>query len=259
MPSIGFLRKYQEPNTTVENERVRIDTGVEEGSEISMFYDPMISKLITWGEDRKEAARILNRTFDEYVIQGVTHNIGFGKSILANESFTAGDYSTAFIPTFYPEGFSGDELTVKDNMILALTSYFNHGNTDQTRVVRLADEDFKISKEGQGKYDISVGGSYLNSYVVDSYSFTNNSLIKISIDGEEHLIHFHRRENDGMTSTFGHKGNMIKATIFDERQHELAAHMPEPVVIDSAKVIMSPMPGAIVDIFVKPGDNVVDG
>lgn len=84
LPSIGFLTKYREPVTSNPAKRVRIDTGVEEGSEISMYYDPMISKLITWGKDREESMRILDRAFDEYVIQGVTHNIGFGKSMLAN-------------------------------------------------------------------------------------------------------------------------------------------------------------------------------
>lgn len=73
-----------------------------------MYYDPMIAKLVTWGKDRKEASQILDRAFDEYVIQGVTHNIGFGKSILANDNFASGDYSTAFIDNFYPDGFSGD-------------------------------------------------------------------------------------------------------------------------------------------------------
>jgi len=67
-----------------------------------MYYDPMISKLITWGKDRKAAMDLLDKAFDEYVIQGVTHNIGFGKSIIHNEAFKAGDYSTAFIPKYYP-------------------------------------------------------------------------------------------------------------------------------------------------------------
>lgn len=103
LPSIGFLQKYKEPETySNSNSRVRIDTGVEEGSEISMYYDPMISKLITWGKDRESSMRILDNAFDDYVIQGVTHNIGFGKSILANKHYWEGDYSTAFIPTFYP-------------------------------------------------------------------------------------------------------------------------------------------------------------
>lgn len=114
LPSIGFLKKYQEPVIGKPNSKVRIDTGVEEGSEISMYYDPMISKLITWGKDREHSMRILDRAFDEYVIQGVTHNLGFGKSILANNAFWTGEYSTSFIPDFYPEGFTGDELHKED-------------------------------------------------------------------------------------------------------------------------------------------------
>jgi propionyl-CoA carboxylase alpha chain len=79
LPSIGFLQKYKEPTP---HPQIRIDTGVHEGSEISMYYDPMISKLITWGKNRKEALDLLAKAMDEYVIRGVTHNIGFGRSIL---------------------------------------------------------------------------------------------------------------------------------------------------------------------------------
>jgi propionyl-CoA carboxylase alpha chain len=107
LPSIGFLTKYKEPEP---HPHIRIDTGVREGSEISMYYDPMISKLITWGKNRKEAMDLLDKAFDEYLVQGVAHNIGFGKSIIHNESFAKGDYSTAFIPTFYPQGYTGDAL-----------------------------------------------------------------------------------------------------------------------------------------------------
>ena len=103
--------------------RVRIDTGVEEGSEISMYYDPMICKLITWGKDREDSMRVMDRAFDEYVIQGVTHNIGFGKSILANEAYWTGNYSTAFIPDLYPKGFSGDALAADDYTLLAVSAH----------------------------------------------------------------------------------------------------------------------------------------
>jgi propionyl-CoA carboxylase alpha chain len=88
-----------------------------------MYYDPMISKLITWGEDRKSAMKLLDDAFDEYVVQGVAHNIGFGKSIVANESFAAGDYSTAFIPDFYPDGYSGDTLQDSHMHKLALACH----------------------------------------------------------------------------------------------------------------------------------------
>jgi propionyl-CoA carboxylase alpha chain len=124
LPSIGFLRKYKEPVLFDEPaKKVRIDTGVEEGSEISIYYDAMISKLITWGKDRKDAMKILDRALDEYVIKGVTHNIGFGKSILANQSFAEGDYSTAFIEKFYPKGYTGDSLDQNDYQRLAVVAH----------------------------------------------------------------------------------------------------------------------------------------
>lgn len=121
MPSIGFLQKYKEPRA---HENIRIDTGVEEGSEISMYYDPMISKLVTWGKDRKEALSLLANALDEYVIRGVTHNVGFGRSILRNEAFANGNYNTAFIPTYYPDGFRGDPLSADDHAQLALSAHY---------------------------------------------------------------------------------------------------------------------------------------
>ena len=94
---------------------------------------------------------------------------------------------------------------------------------------------------------------------VEDFSFKHNSLVRMTADGTESLIHFHRSANDGMTSTYGLKGNLINATVFEERQYALAHHMPEPVVIDGTKVLMSPMPGAIVEVFVQAGDTIVDG
>ena len=119
LPSIGFLRKYREPDNF---EGLRIDTGVEEGSEISMYYDPMISKLITYAKDRTEALKMMNKAIDEYVIQGVTHNTGFGKSIVNNEAFVTGKYTTAFIPTYYPNGYSGAEMDEHDVSVIAAAS-----------------------------------------------------------------------------------------------------------------------------------------
>lgn len=102
---------------------VRIDTGVQEGSEISMYYDPMISKLITWGKDRKTAINLIDQKFDEYVVHGVSHNIGFGKSIVENDAFLRGEYSTAFIPTYYPEGYHGDKLSLNNLQTIALAAF----------------------------------------------------------------------------------------------------------------------------------------
>jgi propionyl-CoA carboxylase alpha chain len=121
LPSIGFLKKYKEPTA---HENIRIDTGVQEGSEISMYYDPMISKLVTWGKDRTTALNLLATALDEYVVRGVTHNMGFGRSLLRNEDYRNGHYSTAFIPTYYPTGFKGDPLTKDDINEIAVTIHF---------------------------------------------------------------------------------------------------------------------------------------
>lgn len=121
LPSIGFLKKYKEPTP---HKNIRIDTGVQEGSEISMYYDPMISKLITWGKDRAESIDLLADALDEYVVRGVTHNMGFGRSMLRNKDFRSGSYSTAFIPTYYPNGFMGDELTKSDINEIAISLHF---------------------------------------------------------------------------------------------------------------------------------------
>ncbi len=88
-----------------------------------MYYDPMISKLITWGNDRKEAMDLMNKSIEQYVVQGVAHNLGFGRSIIHNKEFAAGNYSTAFIPTFYPDGYKGDVLNHQQMQKIAIAAH----------------------------------------------------------------------------------------------------------------------------------------
>ena len=196
LPSIGFLQKYKEPVTNDPSRRVRIDTGVEEGSEISMFYDPMISKLITHGKDRQESMDILSRAMDEYVITGVTHNMGFGKSILANEAYIKGDYSTAFIPTYYPDGFSGDNLNKDDHNILAVVGHQikNHfssrGKVSHANIETLyitveslrdqAAQDFKITQLSDSEYEITdVASGDTKTHNLSNFNFEYNSLVNL--------------------------------------------------------------------------------
>lgn len=230
LPSIGFLRKYKEP---AQHPNIRIDTGVQEGSEISMYYDPMISKLITWGKNRKEAMDLLDKAFDEYVVQGVAHNIGFGKSILANESFAKGDYSTAFIPTYYPNGYHGDALTKNHMQKLALAChkvkngayslYSNERDAVKARVVYVTvvgkggapDVDLRVELNGD-KFtvtDIQTGESSTHS--VDSYSFEHNSVIKLVSNGDESTIQFAGQKYD-LNFKFVFHGGAVETLIYDE-------------------------------------------
>jgi len=129
VPSIGKLVRYEEP----KGEGIRVDTGVEEGSEISMYYDPMIAKLITWGKDRSEAIQRLRTSLDSYVIRGVIHNTAFLRSVCDHPRFINGDLSTAFIPEEYPQGYKGHVLSETDKQVLVGAALIVH-----SRLVRLA-------------------------------------------------------------------------------------------------------------------------
>ncbi|XP_074985730.1 propionyl-CoA carboxylase alpha chain, mitochondrial isoform X6 [Caretta caretta] len=108
LPSIGRLSQYQEP---LHVSNVRVDSGIQEGSDINIYYDPMISKLITYGSDRAEALQRMEEALDNYVIRGVTHNIALLREVITHPRFVQGDVSTKFLPDVYPDGFKGHKLT----------------------------------------------------------------------------------------------------------------------------------------------------
>ena len=108
LPSIGRLARYQPP---VETDTVRVDTGIEEGSEVSMFYDPMIAKLVTYGDDRETAIDNMNDALDAYLIRGVSHNISFLNALLMHPRFRSGKITTNFIAEEYPDGFHAADVS----------------------------------------------------------------------------------------------------------------------------------------------------
>jgi len=117
LPSIGPLITYKEPKTfSNANGTVRIDTGVFEGGTISQYYDPMIAKLCTYAPTREESMKLMNSALDQYVIKGLGNNITFLRSVLKNDKFISGNYSTKFIEEQYPDGFHGVELTDNERL-----------------------------------------------------------------------------------------------------------------------------------------------
>ncbi|KAJ1967960.1 hypothetical protein IWQ62_001535, partial [Dispira parvispora] len=126
LPSIGTLRKYQEPRAETDLQEVRVDSGIVEGSEISIHYDPMISKLCTYGRDRNEAIQNMRRALDTYVIQGVTHNIPLLRDIIDQPDFQSGKLSTNFLAEHYPQGFRGQKLTPTTQHELVTTAALGH-------------------------------------------------------------------------------------------------------------------------------------
>lgn len=173
-----------------------------------MYYDPMISKLITWGEDRKQAMDLMDSALDEYVVQGVANNIGFGQSIVRNEKFASGDYSTAFIPTFYPDGYKGDKLSDHNMEILALTAHkmknittglykdvserdLTHNKVIYLTIIGKGDEhdrDWKVesTQDGLTVTDLASGAS--TNHKINSFTYEHNSLIKMNLDDKTETI-----------------------------------------------------------------------
>ncbi len=280
LPSIGFLEKYREP---LIRDGVRIDTGVEEGSEISMYYDPMISKLVCWGKNRKEAMDKLNTALDEYVIRGVVHNGGFGKSIINNKTFMSGHYSTAFITTFYKEGFTGEVMTPEDNKLLSLLAFkMAHKLDCQSRLKGIEYPAFNAAKNPL--YCVTSGKTYkitkdmaTNSFTiqtmgeqgaVEKTSFENfkmygDALIKATVntgsqESGEKTGQFVDVQN-GTKYRFYYRGSNVDVEVYDESQFSVKKHMPAIKKMDTSKVVISPMPGAVVSGSGNAGQAVGDG
>ena len=113
------LEDYQNILTPDHSENVRVDTGIREGSEVSMFYDPMIAKLITHGENRDKAIENMTNAIDQYVIDGLSHNLNFLSSIMQNKTFQSGYTTTDFIEQEYSDGFQGEAINEKEYEIYA--------------------------------------------------------------------------------------------------------------------------------------------
>lgn len=274
LPSIGFLRNYHEP---LPHPHVRVDTGVMEGSEISMYYDPMISKTIAWGKTRKEAMDLLKDALIQYVIQGVTDNIGFGLSILNNEHFIAGNYDTYFIPNYYPNGYHGEDMTEDDHHTLAVaTAALRNIKLQQNTTVgqtfkpfnhvfvNIEGVDYKVDlSKDHKRYKIQkVGDDKPITIGLNDFDFSNFSLLKMSFEeggksGKE-ILQFR-----GITNEFDYnwffKGSKVATKAYTPSEFKYKHLMAPRKVIDYGKSVMSPMPGAIISVSVKPGDSVEDG
>jgi len=245
-----------------------------------MYYDPMISKLITWGPDRKQAMDLLDTAFDEYVVQGVAHNLGFGKSILHNEAFAKGDYSTAFIPTYYPDGYRGDVLNKDQRKVIALAAHqlknifqgYNQAGAKAERVIYVtvngqtadeADDDWRVERclSDPSKFTITnLTSGETTELDLASFAYEHNSLIKLEGSGKmgRQTFQLLSSEND-IKFNFYFQGGMVETRVYNESQFKYKQHMAPVVKIDTTRSILSPMPGAVVSVSVVPGQAVVDG
>ena len=261
MPSIGRLSKYLTPD---HSENVRVDTGIREGSEVSMFYDPMIAKLITHGENRDKAIENMMSAIDQYVIDGLSHNLNFLSSIMHNETFQSGYTTTDFIEQEYSDGFKGEAITEKEFEVFASILGACH-LLDQMKLNSLYvnEKKFIVSFEEQN-IEINIkkdGDNFVthvddNEYHLSLNSQSNDPRITCLVNGQNMVVQV-RKEKPRYQLV--HKGKIAMALISEKRVAELNELMPEKIPQDMSKFLLSPMPGLLIKVCVKEGQEVKAG
>ena len=271
LPSTGRLVHYQPP---VETDNVRVDTGVFEGGEISMFYDPMVAKLVSYGADRDEAIHHMRRALDAYFIRGISHNIPFLAAVMANKRFQDGNITTNFIAEEYPHGFSADDLPNDDpQTLITVAAYINQrmaerngGITGQYREnaapvheswVAVTGDDhtpFDIEVDGvNGDYIVAIGD---RSFGVVSDWRIGDSLFHGEIDGVPLCVQV---DIDGTGYRLAANGVQKNIKVLRPRIAELQKLMPFKAPPDMSNFLLSPMPGLLVKVSVEEGQTVQPG
>ena len=261
MPSIGRLSKYLTPEHT---ETVRVDTGIREGSEVSMFYDPMIAKLITHGENRDSAIENMTNAIDQYVIDGLSHNLNFLSSIMQNKTFLSGYTTTDFIEQEYSDGFQGEAINEKEYEIYAsilsgcymldqmkLDPFYEN---EKKYVIKFEDKriDNIIQKDGDG-FLVQINN---NQYHLSLSMQSNDPRVICSIDDQKMVLQIRKRLP---RYELVHKGKVALALISEQRLADLNELMPKKIPQDMSKFLLSPMPGLLIKVCVNEGQEVKAG
>jgi len=269
LPSTGRLVYYRPPP---ESDHVRVDTGVYEGGQISMFYDPMIAKLITYGADREEARARMCTALDQFVIKGVSSNLGFLSALMQHQRFIDGDISTNMIGEEYPDGFDPSSAELEDPTItITVAASMLRGYRDRAARIdgQLRGHERKVPKDWvaiiggrhypltiepvEGGFDITIDGK-INTVRTD-WTF-GQQLFGGTVNGKEV---FAQVERAVQTYCVQHGGHRSEVTILTPRAAELFRHMPVKEPPDMSKFLISPMPGLLVSLSVKEGDEVSAG
>ena len=286
LPSIGRLTKYSPPSEDKSMDyEIRNDTGVKEGDEISIFYDPMIAKLSTWGKDRKSAIKFMEKALDEFCISGLKNNLSFLSSIYLNPKFVDGEISTAFIEKEFKNGFKG--LPIKqykslfEIIILTLSAEsdirdLNLKKFDKRTSVELFDF-FDNKKYISDEYIVRLDNKMFeiskldgNLYLLDK--MYNKLRVHHQIDFQTNLININIYEDDQiLLSTFlklnycfpyyqiDFRGSSVKGITRDSVNLELSKFMRKVDDEENKNSLICPMPGKLIELFVKVGDQIEVG
>ncbi|WP_171173829.1 acetyl/propionyl/methylcrotonyl-CoA carboxylase subunit alpha [Ruegeria sp. HKCCD8929] len=289
LPSIGRLTRYRPPEETAAGPllangkwqgeapngatAVRNDTGVYEGGEISMYYDPMIAKLCTWAPTREQAIEAMRVALDSFEVEGIGHNLPFLSAVMDHPKFVSGDMTTAFIAEEYPDGFEGVTLHEDDLRRIAASCAAMHRVAEirRTRVSGRMDNherkvgtDWTVSLQGHEcnvTIDADPEGSTVSfegggKYRVASNWTPGDQLAMLDVDGSPLVLKV-GKVSGGFR--IRNRGADLKVHVRTPRQAELARLMPEKLPPDTSKMLLCPMPGLIVKVDVEVGQEVQEG
>ncbi|BDT72556.1 acetyl-/propionyl-coenzyme A carboxylase alpha chain [Comamonadaceae bacterium OS-4] len=290
LPSTGRLVRFAPPEQTMWQgdtehlQGVRVDTGVQDGGEIPMFYDSMIAKLIVHGKDRNDAIAKMREALNGFVIRGVSSNIPFQAALLAHPKFVSGDFNTGFIAENYGKGFFAEDVPHDDAAFLtALAAFVRRKSRERAAGMSGqlpgyavdAGKDYVVVTldaagnnsytavrvdefEGEsGSAQVRVGAS---SYVIRSKSRLNDIAITGTVNGKAFTAQVERgTPKNPLALRVQHNGTRIDALVMSPRMAELHKLMPHKAPPDMSRYVLSPMPGLLVDVAVVPGQKVQAG
>jgi propionyl-CoA carboxylase alpha chain len=290
LPSTGRLVRFQPPKQTMFASDtahlmgVRVDTGVEDGGEIPMFYDSMIAKLIVHGKDRLDAIAKMREALNAFVIRGISSNIPFQAALLAHPKFVAGDFNTGFIAENYGQGFRAEDVPHDDpHFLVALAAYVNRRMLGRAAGISgqlpghgvMVGEEFVViglGATGQNtpqtasvtEFQAESGSSRVetcgSSYEICSNWHLGGARIRGTVNGQPFAAQIERGVGKNpLAIRIAHNGTRLDALVLSPRAAELHALMPYKAPPDMSRFVLSPMPGLLVEVAVQPGQKVQAG
>ena len=289
LPSIGRLTRYRPPQEVAAGPlleqgtwqgdapagdmAVRNDTGVYEGGEISMYYDPMIAKLCTWAPTRAEAIERMRVALDSFEVEGIGHNLPFLSAVMDHPKFVSGDMTTAFIAEEYPDGFEGVTLEETELRRIAAATAAMHRVAEIRRARvsgRMDNHERKVGSEWnvtlQGNsFDVTIAADPSGSSVrfadgtelrVSGGWTPGDQLAEMQVEDTPLVMKVGKISGGFRIRT---RGADLKVHVRTPRQAELARLMPEKLPPDTSKMLLCPMPGLVVKLEVEVGDEVQEG
>lgn len=270
LPSSGRISKYIEPE---KNENVRVDTSVYEGYSISMYYDSMIAKLLTYGKDRDEAIQRMRESLGSFYIDGISHNMSFLEAIMYNEKFKKGDISTNFIKQEFSKGFSGLSISSKDEGVLIGTAMYMF-IANATRLLSISGQ-VNSKKELAEKWVLDLNGNkylcnvsktskglsveYGNGFsLVETIWQFGDSIFRGKINGNPVNVKI-MSDNKAGDFKLQFMGSDVNISIRSTRVSELEKYMPVLEFDKKITKLKAPITGKITKFLVKEGDEIKAG